>query len=111
MIPVVQAIDVYSQHGCVLQIRIEESNGSFRMSGDYAADGSNEFSVVAFSGDRVASCEERLEKALENLRDSLTKKGDQIIRIHNPCNTPFITAAQQSEIVRRLNVIVTVEVN
>lgn len=109
--PVIQNIDIYSQQGSVLRIQIEESNSYFIMSGDYVTSGNTERSIVGFSGDRVANCEERFEKTLISLRNSLNNIGDQIVRIHNPCNTPFITGQQQAEILNRLNILAEVEIN
>jgi hypothetical protein len=111
MRPVIHEINIFSQRGNVLRVCIEEASGGFTMRGDYSADGKTERSAVAFSGERVSNCEERFERCLKNLKDSLAKNDDVIDRVHNPCNTPFITAPQQALILQRLGINATVNVN
>lgn len=102
MRPVVNEINIYSDQGRLLKVRIEESNGGFIISGDYGEDDKSVLNAVGFSGNIIANCEERFDNIMEKFRVYLKSTGDQIIRLHNPCNTPFITAPQQAAIVQRL---------
>ena len=107
-----QEINIYTEKGNILKLFLSEMSGLFKLfGGEYFDNDSKQWGPVPFSDQRVNDCNKLLEECLRNFSASRVKNGDCIVRVHNPCNTPFVTGPQQYALLQLLNIAATVQVN
>ena len=108
---VIQVINVYTELGNVLKLYVAEFGGGYKITGEYIDAINDQHTVVDFDENHCGDCADLLTKCLESFSGSLKRDNDRIVRLHNPCNTPYITGPHEQVILSQLNIIANVEVN
>ena len=106
-----QEIAIHTENEDILRLFFSEQRIGYRVFGNYYDNETGKLEPLTFRDEIVHNCIEALGNCLKELECSLRNKNDKIVRVRNPCNTPFITAPQQLVILKDLNIFASVEVN
>lgn len=106
-----QDIIFTTANGKKLFLRIGEFSGRFKLYGELFTKGAAEPELYNSSHPPRSTCKELVESYLRHFNDSIVKEEDRIIRVWNPCNTPFWSGPDQQALLNELGVSATVEIN
>lgn len=102
-------IQIETSAGRILRLHLSELNKGYRVYGEFYD--TKEWYLVGFDSKRVADVKALFEGCLRDFTAAITAKGDQIARVNNPCNDPFVTVAEQQAILAKLNISASVTKN
>jgi hypothetical protein len=106
-----QDINILSTNGMKIEIEICIKNGQFQLSVSNQINGFDPIFQSNVCHKFYSTPEAAFEDGLQFANDYLSKKGDSINRIENPCNAPFVSAVSQIDISNRKGLNVPVSVN
>lgn len=113
MIPI-QEVDVYSDNGIKISAHVVVPNPQDAISGAEAVVYDPTFNTLYSAYQTIGQHADPLaafKAIIEFSKKYIEKSGGKVSRINNPCNTEFVDAQAQQNMVNTLSLGLTVEVN